>query len=106
MAEQPQGICLDKAYDNTEVRELIGDYELTPHIRARREEIDLKTRNPEWKARRWVVEACHSWLNRNRGILIRWSKKDENHLALLQLSSGLIAFKKAQLATLAATQPG
>ena len=39
-------------------------------------------------------------------ILIRWSKKDENHLALLQLASGLIAFKKANLATLAATQPG
>ena len=49
---------------------------------------------------------CHSWLNRNRALLIRWSKKDENHLALLQLASGLIAFKKARLATLAATQPG
>lgn len=33
-------------------------------------------------------------MNRNRGILIRWSKKDENHLALLQLASGVIAFKK------------
>jgi putative transposase len=53
-----------------------------------------------------VVEACHSWLNRNRAILIRWSKKDENHLALLQLASGLIAFKKAHLATLAAAQAG
>jgi hypothetical protein len=21
---------------------------------------------PGWRARRWVVEACHSWLNRNR----------------------------------------
>jgi putative transposase len=49
-----------------------------------------------------VVEACHSWLNRNRALLIRWSKKDENHLALLQLACGLIAFKKARLAT----QPG
>lgn len=45
-------------------------------------------------------------MNRNRGILIRWSKKEENHLALLQLSSGLIAYKKANLATIAATQPG
>jgi hypothetical protein len=45
-------------------------------------------------------------MNRNRGILIRWSKKEENHLALLQLSSGLIAFKKANLATHAITQPG
>jgi transposase len=78
----------------------------TPHIRARGEEIKLKARNPGWRARRWVVEACHSWLNRNRGILIRWSKKEENHLALLQLASALIAFKKAHLATIAATQPG
>jgi putative transposase len=77
----------------------------TPHIKARGEEIKLKAHTPGWRARRWVVEACHSWLNRNRAILIRWSKKDENHLALLQLASGLIAFKKARLAT-AAAQPG
>lgn len=83
---------------------------LTGHIRARGEEIADKLLTPGWRARRWVVEACHSWLNRNRGILIRWSKKDENHLALLQLASGLIAFKKAHLAKLAAAaataQPG
>jgi putative transposase len=70
-----------------------------PHIRARGEETEQKARDPNWKARRWVVEAAHAWLNRNRGILIRWSKKDENHLALLQLSCGLIAFKKAHAAT-------
>jgi transposase len=104
--ERPQGICLDKAYDNQETRDTVADYDLTPHIRTRGEEINLKARHPDWRARRWVVEACHSWLNRNRGILIRWSKKEENHLALLQLASGLIAYKKAHLATLAATQPG
>lgn len=96
----PQGICLDRAYDNNEVRELIDGYDLTPHIRSRSEEIELKDRNPAWRARRWVVEACHSWLNRNRAILVRWSKKPENHLALLQLASGLIAFKKAHAAAL------
>jgi putative transposase len=96
---------MDKAFDNADVRGLVGDYELTPYIRARGEEIDLKASNPDWKARRWVVEACHSWLNRNRAILIRWSKKDENHLALLQLASGLIAFKKAHAAQLAAPLP-
>jgi putative transposase len=104
--EQPQGICLDRAYDNQETRDTVADYGLTPHIRTRGEEIAEKVRTPGWKARRWVVEVSHSWLNRNRGILIRWSKKDENHLALLQLSSGLIAFKKAHLATIAATLPG
>lgn len=35
------------------------------------------------KARRWVVERTHSWLNRLRGILIRWAKKPANYLALL-----------------------
>ena len=85
---------------------MAADYALTPHIRSRGEEIDLKARHPDWRARRWVVEACHSWLNRNRAILIRWSKKDENHLALLQLARRLIAFKKAHAARLALAQPG
>jgi hypothetical protein len=39
-------------------------------------------------------------MNRNPAILIRWSKKDDNHLALLQLAAGLIAYKKANAARL------
>ena len=102
----PQGLCLDRGYDSPPVHDLVIKHGYEPHIRTRGEEIKLKARTPGWRARRWVVEATHSWLNRNRAILIRWSKKDENHLALLQLASGLIAFKKAHLATAAATQPG
>lgn len=102
--DDPQGLCLDKAYDNTESHEVCADYDLAPHIRARGEEIADKLATPGWRARRWVVEACHSWLNRNRGILIRWSKKPENHLALLQLAAGLIAFKKAHTTQQAALQ--
>ena len=104
--EQPQRLCLDRGYDYESVRELVTGRGFTPHIRARGEEIQLKLRTPGWRARRWVVEACHSWLNRNRALLIRWSKKDDNHLALLQLASGLIAFKKAHAAQLATAQPG
>lgn len=88
------------------MRTLALEHGYTPYIRTRGEEIKLKARTPGWRARRWVVEATHSWLNRNRGILIRWCKKDENHLALLQLACGLIAFKKARSAHLAAAQPG
>ena len=101
-AEKPQGLCLDKGYDNRGTRELVSDYRFVPHIRSRGEEIKDKLRVPGWRARRWVVEACHSWLNRNRAILIRWSKKKENHLALLMVASGLIAFKKAREAVLQA----
>jgi putative transposase len=88
------------------MHELARQHGFTPHIRTRGEEIKQKARTPGWRARRWVVEAAHSWLNRNRAILIRWSKKHDNHLALLQLASGLIAFKKARAATLAAALSG
>ena len=97
--EQPQGLCLDRGYDSESARELASEHGYTPHVRTRGEEIKLKLHIPGWRARRWIVEACHSWLNRNRALLIRWSKKDENHLALLQLASGLIAFKKARAAS-------
>ena len=97
---------MDRAFDYPVVREIVTARKFTRHIRTRGEEIQLKLHTPGWRARRWVVEACHSWLNRNRALLIRWSKKDENHLALLQLAAGLIAFKKARRALIAATQPG
>jgi hypothetical protein len=96
--ERPQGLCLDRGYDYDDVRELAVRQRFEPHVRTRGEELAQKVRDPRWRARRWVVEACHSWLNRNRGILIRWSKKDDNHLALLQLASGLIALKRAHAA--------
>jgi len=105
-AQRPQGLCLDRGYDSPPMHALAVKHGYSPHIRARGEEIRLRANTPGWRARRWVVEATHSWLNRNRGILIRWSKKDCNHLALLQLASGLIAFKKAHLATIAQPQPG
>lgn len=101
--DRPQGLCLDRGYDYDDCREIAVSQRFEPHIRSRGEEIDLKRHHPDWRPRRWVVEACHSWLNRNRGVLIRWSKKDENHLALLQLASGLIAFKRAHRVREAAT---
>ncbi len=98
-------LCLDRGYDYDSVRQAATKHGFTPHVRSRGEELALKARTPGWRARHWVVEACYSWMNRNRGILIRWSKGDENHLALLQLAAGLIAFKKAQAATAVATLP-
>ena len=67
--ENPQGLCLDKGYDYEDIRELALRQRFEPHIRTRGEEVELKTDHPDWKARRWVAEACHSWFNRNRGIL-------------------------------------
>jgi len=98
---QPQGLCLDKGYDYPEVHELAAELGFRPHIRARGEEAKLIEREPGFRARRWVVERTHSWLNRFRGLLIRWSKKPDNHLALLQLACGLISWRMATSEVLA-----
>ena len=94
--EAPQNLCLDKGYDYLPVRELVDELGFVAHIRARGEERELKRADPDWRARRWVVERTNAWLNRYRGLLIRWSKKPENHMAMMQLACGLIAWKAAQ----------
>jgi putative transposase len=101
----PQGLCLDGGYAYPWLVELAAAGGSTAHVRRRRDELELKRTSPGWRARRWVIEACHSWLNRNRALLIRCSKKPENHLALLQLARGLIASKKAHAARLAHAPP-
>jgi transposase len=75
------------------VYELVGEYGLKPHIRSRGEEKRALPRQAGFRAHRWVVERTHSWLNRFRGLLIRWSKKPQNHRALLQLACGLITWR-------------
>lgn len=96
----PQHLCLDRGYDYAAIRELAAQQLLVAHIRTRGEELQLKVRDPTWRARRWVVEAAHSWMNRYRSILIRWSKKPQNHDAFLHLAAGLIALNKARAAAL------
>jgi transposase len=96
-AEQPQGLCLDKGYDYDEVRAVLQEFGFTAYMRARGVETQARARAAGKKARRWVVERSHSWLNRFRRILVRWDKKPENYLAFLPFACGLIAFRAAGL---------
>jgi len=96
-AEQEQGMCLDKAYDYDEVRETLREFGFTAHIRARGEEAKEIRSEAGKKARRWVVERSHSWMNRFRRILVRWDKKPEHYLAFLHFACALIAFRAAGL---------
>lgn len=73
-AEQPQGMCLDKGCDFQEVRDILAEFGFTAHIRARGEEAQALKREAGFRARRWVVERAHSWMNRFRRILVRWEK--------------------------------
>jgi putative transposase len=95
--QQPQGMCLDKGYDYQAVRQILEEFGFTAHIRSRNEEAQEIRQEAGKRARRWVVERTHSWMNRFRRILIRWDKKPENYIAFLHFACALIAFRAAGL---------
>jgi putative transposase len=97
IADKPQGMCLDKGYDYDEVRALWTEFGFTAHIRARGEEAKALKQDAGFKARRWVVERAHSWMNRFRRVLIRWDKKVQNYLAFLHLACAYITFRQSGL---------
>ena len=79
------------------MREILEDVGFTAHITARGEEAKALKAEAGKRARRWVVERSHSWLNRFRRILVCWDKKPENYLAFLHFACALIAFRAAGL---------
>lgn len=52
----PQGLWLDKGYDDDEVRAIVREFGFTAPILARGEEAMAIKRAAGFRARRWVVE--------------------------------------------------
>lgn len=93
-----QHLCLDAAYDSEAVREELEARGYEPHIspadKEKRIERKEARRHPGGRARRWVVERTHSWLNRSRRLLVRWEKKTENYLGFIHLACAQLIFSK------------
>jgi putative transposase len=85
-ARRHQHVCLDKGYDSKDVRQFLKRRHYAPHVKSRGQEIMQRKKNPRFKARRWVVERTHSWINRFRRLLTRWEKQSDNYLAMLHFS--------------------
>ena len=90
--EHPQNLCLDAGYTGS--TEAVKQRKYIPHIRPRDEEKKELERNPNFCARRWVVEVTHSFFNRFRKLLVRYEKKAANYMALLQFACALIVWRK------------
>lgn len=95
--ENPQHICLDKGYAYAEVRTLLDHWGYTAHIPPTGEDFHGQQPLPGYRARRWVVERTHSWMNRFRALLIRWEKQLDNYLALLHFACAWITFRAARV---------
>jgi len=87
-------LCADAAYAGDAPKRIMIVSGYTPHVRPRGEEKQEKVMNPDFKARRWVVEACHSWFHRFRKLVIRYEKLDATHIALHHLAAAIIALRK------------
>lgn len=90
--EHPQNLCLDAGYTGS--TEAVKQRKYIPHIRPRGEEKKELERNPNFCARRWVVEVTHSFFNRFRKLLVRYEKNAANYMALLQFACALIVWRK------------
>jgi putative transposase len=96
-ADAPPHLYLDAGYNYAAVRAEAVERAYDAHIRGRGEERAAKAAQPDWRARRWVVERTHSWLNRSRRRLVRWEKKAETDLAFVQLACAHLIFAKREV---------
>lgn len=94
-SEAQQHLCLDKAFDGKSSEATAEVFAYEPHIRRIGEEkLDSETKEKRHPARRYVVERTISWLNRCRGILVRYEKKAENYLAVVQFACALLWYRR------------
>ncbi len=92
--EVEQHLCLDRGYDNEASHGVVEERGYVGHIRPVGEDRRAKRRPGRRKPRRWVVERTISWLNRCRAILVRYDKKSENYLGLIQLACSLLWYRR------------
>ncbi len=94
-SEVKQHLCLDKAFDGGPSEATAEVFAYEPHIRRIGEEkLDPATKEKKHPARRYVVERTIGWLNRCRGIIIRYEKKAENYLAVVQFACALLWYRR------------
>ena len=89
-----QNLCADKGYFGIPAWQAMESRGYVPHVVSRGQERDALKKVPGYKARRWVVEAAHSWFNRFRKILVRFEKTAASYRALLHLAAAIICFRK------------
>ena len=88
-----QHLCMDKGYDFDGGRTVVEAHGFTHPIRSRGEEALEMERKRKRRARRWVVERAHAWMNPFRRLLIRWERKVASYLAFVQFACAAIVFR-------------
>lgn len=85
-----QNMCMDKGYDFPQIYCGVSLRGYIGHIRRKGEQLIRKRTHT---AKRWVVERTASWYNRFRKLLVRFEKKSENYLGLIQFANCIISYR-------------
>jgi len=99
--EIEQHLCADKGYDFEDVHNFVAEKQYLAHIKHRRrrnEPVVEECPIPgelRYPARRWVVERTLGWLTKRRSLRVRWCKKRENWMALVQFACAHILLSLA-----------
>lgn len=86
--KRPKKVHTDKGYDSRDNRAACYRRGIVPRIARRGVESSQKLGRYRWK-----IERTFAWLHRYRRLLVRWERRDDIHLGLLQLACCLITFR-------------
>ena len=90
-ARRPQNLCVDKGYAGKPADKAMRERGYIPHVP--RKGAPAERHRTKGKARRWVVERTHSWMNNYRKLKVRYEEKAANFEALLHLAIALICWR-------------
>jgi IS5 family transposase len=98
-ARRSKHLCADAGYTGQPARAIMEAHGYIPHVKGRGQEVHEQRQDPTKRARRWIVEAAHSWFTRFRKLLVRYEKLDRSFLGLNHLAAAIITFRKIHLPT-------
>jgi putative transposase len=91
---RPQHLCRDKGFDYPETRQAAEARGYMVHTPEQGVDAPAPPPAQRHPARRWVVERTNSWHNRFRKLRIRYEKKPQNYLGLVQFACLLIVHRQ------------
>jgi len=91
--EADQYLCLDKGNDNPTWHQTAAKYGYQAYIHHIGEEKLDGAGQKKYPARRFAVEGTLAWLSKCRALLVRYDKKAENYLAMLQWACVLLWYR-------------
>lgn len=87
-------LCADAGYKGAPASNAVVERDYKPHIKQRREKAHDKLTKPGFKARRWVVERTHSWIDLFRKLPVGFEKTEAGYVALLSLACAMICWRQ------------